>query len=117
MVGTTGICPICRGDFETCRCRGYETDFRQLVRHLVADGDDRAQMADRRARRTLAEMDPGHTRQPILRMTTTDIVYKASRACTSCGGQGGRMEDTSGDGVSRQTWMTCRACAGSGVQQ
>ncbi|MCZ4125005.1 hypothetical protein [Streptomyces sp. H39-S7] len=34
-----------------------ETDaFHQLVRHLVADGDCRAAMAGRRARRTLAEM-------------------------------------------------------------
>ncbi|WP_424864014.1 hypothetical protein [Streptomyces sp. MMS24-I29] len=153
-VGAAGNCPICKGTFESCRCRGglhpstpaapragvigdgirreddasghdgrgYErdetdTNFRQLVRRLAADGDRRAVRAGRRARRTLAEMDPGHTRQPILRMTTTDIVYKASRACTSCGGQGGRMEDTSGDGVSRQTWMTCHACGGTGVQQ
>ncbi|MFJ9703416.1 hypothetical protein [Streptomyces fradiae] len=40
--------------------RGYgrdETDaLHQLVRHLVADGDRRARLAGRRARRTLAEM-------------------------------------------------------------
>ncbi|WP_411575186.1 hypothetical protein [Streptomyces fradiae] len=34
-----------------------ETDaLHQLVRHLVADGDRRARLAGRRARRTLAEM-------------------------------------------------------------
>ncbi|MFE3074180.1 hypothetical protein [Streptomyces sp. NPDC059247] len=38
----------------------------QLVRRLVTDGDHRAQRADRRARRTLGEMVPGHTRQPLL---------------------------------------------------
>ncbi|MEW1699453.1 hypothetical protein [Streptomyces sp. NPDC091278] len=38
----------------------------QLVRHLVADGDHRAQQKDVRARRTLGEMAPGHTRQPLL---------------------------------------------------
>ncbi|MER7832199.1 hypothetical protein [Streptomyces sp. NPDC095602] len=40
--------------------RGYERDetdaLHQLVRHLVADGDRRARLAGRRARRTLAEM-------------------------------------------------------------
>ncbi|MFJ2875469.1 hypothetical protein [Streptomyces sp. NPDC087298] len=33
-----------------------ETEFHQLVRHLVADGDSRAATAGRLARRTLAEM-------------------------------------------------------------
>ncbi|MFI0020208.1 hypothetical protein [Streptomyces griseus] len=51
--------------------RGYERDetdraFRDLVEHLVADGDDRAAVAGRRARRTLQEMDPGYERQPVL---------------------------------------------------
>ncbi|MFF9569915.1 hypothetical protein [Streptomyces sp. NPDC014685] len=101
--------------------RGYERDetdnFHQLVGRLVATSDTRARTAGRRARRTLAEMDPGHTRQPILRMTTADITYRASRACGSCGGSGGRMEDTSSDGVIRQNWVTCGSCRGSGVQQ
>lgn len=101
---------------------GYERDetdtgFHQLVRHLVVGGDVRARTAGRRARRTLAEMAPGHVRQPVLRMTRADIVFKASRACGSCGGQGGRMEDTSSDGVLRQTWVTCGSCRGSGVRQ
>ncbi|MFB7852797.1 hypothetical protein ACFC34_38090 [Streptomyces sp. NPDC056053] len=101
--------------------RGYERDetdtFHQLVDRLVVDGDDRARTAGRRARRTLDEMDPGHTLQPILRMTRADIVFKASRACSSCHGQGGRMEDTSGDGAIRRNWVTCSSCRGSGVQQ
>lgn len=92
-------CPICEGNFETCRCtgaaplgspragvaddirreddhgghdgRGYERDetdrcFRQLVEQLVVDGDTRAAVAGRRARRTLQEMAPGYVRQPVL---------------------------------------------------
>lgn len=45
-----------------------ETDraFRDLVGQLVADGDDRAAVAGRRARRTLQEMAPGYDRQPVL---------------------------------------------------
>ncbi|MGO1025679.1 hypothetical protein ACTOXX_34455 [Streptomyces rubiginosohelvolus] len=45
-----------------------ETDraFRDLVGQLVADGDDRAAVAGRRARRTLQEMFPGYVRQPVL---------------------------------------------------
>ncbi|WP_331761804.1 hypothetical protein OH797_39090 (plasmid) [Streptomyces anulatus] len=51
--------------------RGYERDetdrcFRELVEQLVADGDNRATVAGRRARRTLQEMDPGYIRQPVL---------------------------------------------------
>lgn len=92
--------------------------FRQLVGHLVAVGDDRARAAGRRARRTYADMVPGaYDRQPVLRMTRADIVFEASRACSSCHGQGGRMEDTSADGVIRQHWVTCGSCRGSGVQQ
>ncbi|MFJ2884093.1 hypothetical protein ACIPJN_38595 [Streptomyces sp. NPDC086796] len=102
--------------------RGYERDetdtsFRQLVRQLVADGDNRAQTAGRRARRTFADMAPGAERQPVLRMATADIVFKASQACQPCGGQGGVMVDTSSDGVTRQTWMTCQTCRGLGVTQ
>lgn len=117
-------CPICEGNFETCRCtgiaplsspragvaddirreddrgghdgRGYERDetdraFRDLVEQLVADGDDRAATAGRRARRTLAEMAPGQTRQPVLRMTReltfVPTVSKAGAddACGLCG--------------------------------
>ncbi|MFF8918408.1 hypothetical protein ACF08M_35180 [Streptomyces sp. NPDC015032] len=63
---------------------GYERDetdtsFHRLVRRLVVDGDDRARMGGRRARRTYADMVPGaYDRQPALRMTTADIVFKAS---------------------------------------
>ncbi|MET9804663.1 hypothetical protein [Streptomyces sp. NPDC006368] len=50
--------------------RGFERDetdaFHRLVRHLVADGDRRAQHNGRRARRTLAEMAPGHAPLPML---------------------------------------------------
>lgn len=88
----TGSCPTCHGTFETCRCTGIvllapragladdmteddnnrgperdETDtFHRLVQQLVDDGDDRATVAGRRARRTLQEMIPGYIRQPVL---------------------------------------------------
>ncbi|MEV6439842.1 hypothetical protein [Streptomyces anulatus] len=52
--------------------RGPERDeseqFRQLVQRLVADGDDRAAVAGRGARRTLQEMAPGYVRQPVLNL-------------------------------------------------
>lgn len=53
--------------------RGYECDetdqFHQVVRHLVAIGDTRAKAAGRTARRNLADMAPGYTQQPVLRLT------------------------------------------------
>ncbi|WP_327328715.1 hypothetical protein OG735_41350 (plasmid) [Streptomyces sp. NBC_01210] len=59
-----------------------ETDaLHQLVRHLVADGNHRAQAAGQQARRTLAEMTPEYTRSPLLvlhRPRMTD-------ACEICG--------------------------------
>ncbi|MFI5905237.1 hypothetical protein [Streptomyces cyaneofuscatus] len=76
--------------------RGYERDetdtsYNQLVGRLVADGDRRAATAGRRARRTLAEMAPGQTRQPLLRMTRqltfapTAAKAGADDACVLCG--------------------------------
>ncbi|MGQ7754851.1 hypothetical protein ACUN29_41620 (plasmid) [Streptomyces sp. WC2508] len=91
-----------------------ETEFRQLVQHLIDDGDDRAWKAGRRARRTLVEMAPGFVRQPVLRMTTATIVFAAS-ACGACNGEGGRTVDTSSDGVIRQHWVSCQTCRGLGV--
>ncbi|MFF8618145.1 hypothetical protein [Streptomyces sp. NPDC015350] len=94
-----------------------ETEVHQLVRHLVAVGDGRARTAGRRVRRTYAEMVPGaYDRQPILRMTRAVITFEASRECSSCHGEGGRMEDTSSDGVIRRTWVTCSSCWGTGVK-
>ncbi|WP_435841873.1 hypothetical protein [Streptomyces globisporus] len=154
---TTGTCPKCQGNFETCRCtgcvavlhrhaetvpaptaaggyggwedednqRGYERDetdqFRRVVGRLVADGDRRAAAAGRRARRTRAEMAPGQAPQPVLYMTRplrfapSAPASQTGRPCTSCGGQGGRTIDTSGDGVSRQSWQSCVPCGGTGV--
>lgn len=75
--------------------RGYERDetdqFNRLVQQLVADGDERAAVAGRGARRTLLEMDPGHDRQPVLQMTRPlTFAPTASRAgaddaCILCG--------------------------------
>ncbi|MFF9593850.1 hypothetical protein ACF1FX_32480 [Streptomyces sp. NPDC014646] len=111
-VGATGICPVCRGDFESCRCRGFhpstpagpragwfedeeqrdndlgpmpdETELCRLVQHLVADGDAQALTAGRRARRTLAEMAPGHKRQPVLRLTRSLPMRAADGPCSLC---------------------------------
>ncbi|MFD4764328.1 hypothetical protein ACFWOJ_37575 [Streptomyces sp. NPDC058439] len=69
--------------------KGFERDetdqFHQLVQQLVADGDDRAQVAGRRARRTLAEMAPGYDRQPILYLTRPLTFRSADDACVLCG--------------------------------
>ncbi|MFF5893834.1 hypothetical protein ACFY72_34460 [Streptomyces globisporus] len=105
--------------------RGYERDetdqYHQLVGRLVADGDQRAAAAGRRARRTRAEMAPGQAPQPVLYMTRplgfapSAPASQTGGPCTSCGGQGGRTIDTSGDGVSRQNWQSCVPCGGTGV--
>ncbi|MFE1335858.1 hypothetical protein [Streptomyces microflavus] len=63
--------------------RGFERDetdtFHQLVKQLVDDGDDRATVAGRRARRTLQEMAPGYVRQPVL------ILHRPTMADDACG--------------------------------
>ncbi|MCX4523983.1 hypothetical protein OHA69_41065 [Streptomyces anulatus] len=52
--------------------RGPERDeseqLLRIVKQLVVDGDDRAAVAGRRARRTLKEMAPGYIRQPVLNL-------------------------------------------------
>ncbi|MFC9035385.1 hypothetical protein [Streptomyces arboris] len=73
---TNSLCPNCQGNFETCRCTGVSQLLPALApRAGVADeigdlddrsGDDRAAVADRRARHTLQEMIPGYKRQPVL---------------------------------------------------
>lgn len=69
--------------------RGFERDetdsaFRQLVHHLVVDGDDRARSAGRQARRTLAEMAPGYERQPVLLLTRTLDYRPSNGRCPLC---------------------------------
>ncbi|MFD8477483.1 hypothetical protein ACFV2E_36425 [Streptomyces globisporus] len=101
-----------------------ETDtdlFRQLVRQLVDDGDDRAATAGRRARRTVKEMT-GQSLPPVLHMTrpltftpTAPAGPVAGGQCTSCGGYGGKVVDTSDGTVTRQTWHSCIPCGGTGV--
>lgn len=99
-------CPECSGSFETCTCgvrpgilqaglddvikRIEEEDnedgpsyvVRKLVQHLVADGDARALGAGRQARRTLDQMMPGYTRQPVLILHRPRM---ANDACPLCG--------------------------------
>ncbi|MFB6906860.1 hypothetical protein [Streptomyces sp. B27] len=75
--------------------RGFErneTDrFHQLVRQMVANGDDRAERSGRRTRRTFQEMAPGQTRQPVLHLTRpltfapTSPEAGADDACGLCG--------------------------------
>lgn len=36
--------------------------------------------------------------------------------CNSCSGTGGRTEDTTAAGVTRQTWRTCTTCRGTGTR-
>lgn len=63
--------------------RGYERDetdqFNRLVQQLVDDGDERAAVAGRRARRTLQEMIPGYVRQPVL------VLHRPAMADEACG--------------------------------
>ena len=69
--------------------RGYERDetdrFHQVIRHLVATGDSRAKAAGRTARRTLSDMAPGYTQQPVLRLTRPLTFRPADDACVLCG--------------------------------
>lgn len=69
-----------------------ETDhcFQQLVKQLVADGDTRAAVAGRRARRTLQEMAPGYERQPVLILHRPAMADDACGLCHrwNCGGHG-----------------------------
>ncbi|MEV0874793.1 hypothetical protein AB0932_27455 [Streptomyces sp. NPDC006682] len=64
--------------------------FRQLVHRLAVDGDARARSAGRQARRTLAEMDPGYYRQPVLLLAPAVTFRSANDVCGLCG------------------WWTCR---------
>ena len=38
------------------------------------------------------------------------------QACTGCGGQKGKVVDTSSNGVTRQNWESCQGCSGTGIQ-
>ncbi|MFB8442735.1 hypothetical protein ACFC7A_27160 [Streptomyces niveus] len=85
--------------------RGYERDetdnlFHQLVRHLVADGDQRAARAGRRAPRLLSEMK--------------DRLAPRMVACPSCNGNGGTTTTTTSGGVTRSSWKSCSSCNGRG---
>ncbi|MFI9019483.1 hypothetical protein ACIGZI_36245 [Streptomyces griseus] len=77
---------------EDDNARGPERDetdaFHQLVQQLVDDGDDRAAVAGRRARRTLQQMIPGYTRQPVLTLHRPGMADDACGICGrwSCGG-------------------------------
>ncbi|MFF0051638.1 hypothetical protein [Streptomyces sp. NPDC005498] len=80
----SSILTPCVGTIDGIR-RAETIQFRQLVDHLVADGDDRARAAGRQARRTLAEMVPGYAPQPVLRLTRSLDFRAADDACPICG--------------------------------
>ncbi|MFF9088624.1 hypothetical protein ACF1BE_19770 [Streptomyces sp. NPDC014991] len=40
----------------------------------------------------------------------------SGQTCTGCNGAGGRVEDTSADGITRQNWKSCTACGGTGTR-
>ncbi|MFL4910698.1 hypothetical protein ACJ6WF_48315 [Streptomyces sp. MMS24-I2-30] len=77
-----------------------------LGEHLrdVVRRQDAAIPAGRRAPRTVAE------KQARLART----VPLAQNSCGSCGGSGGETVDTSEGGVTRQHWVRCGACNGTG---
>ncbi|MFF3127849.1 hypothetical protein ACFVRD_37415 [Streptomyces sp. NPDC057908] len=110
-MNTTTLNP-CAGEIDDIRreddARGYERDetdqlqrLGSLLLRMVRETDARIP-AGRRAPRTLPEM-------------RARINIAANQACQSCGGRGGQVVDTSGDGASRQHWQTCQSCGGSGV--
>ncbi|MET9957112.1 hypothetical protein ABZ135_36930 [Streptomyces sp. NPDC006339] len=59
-----------------------------LLDDMTAEGDARAERAGRRARRTLQEMAPGYTRQPVLTLYRPAMANDACPLCTrwSCDG-------------------------------
>lgn len=116
LAQSTGTCPKCQGNWETCTCTGvaplapraYERDETEiahqrlgsLLARIVTETDARIP-AVRRAPRTVAEM-------------RARINIAAGRACSSCGGQGGQVVDTSSGGVTRRNWQSCGDCGGTG---
>jgi hypothetical protein len=82
----------------------HDDPFHQLVKHLVADGDVRAARLGRSAPRTAAVMRARLGRPEM------------GRPCTACNGSGGKTEDTSSGGVTRQTWKRCGSCNGTGTR-
>ncbi|MGW0143651.1 hypothetical protein [Streptomyces calvus] len=141
-------CDRC-GTFHTGACpAAAHHQLGDLLARMAREAD--ARIPDgRRARRTLQEMAPGYTRQPVLTLhrpvmandacplcgrwsctgsdcppasavpapaTRHTVPYpQGQQPCGSCGGAGGRVVDTSSDGVTRQSWQTCGSCGGSGV--
>ncbi|MFD8937909.1 hypothetical protein ACFV0R_22120 [Streptomyces sp. NPDC059578] len=81
----------------------HDDPFHQLVKYLVADGDLRAARLGRSAPRTAAVM--------LARLSP-----EMGRPCTTCNGAGGKTEDTSSGGVTRQTWKRCGSCNGTGTR-
>ncbi|MDV9189779.1 hypothetical protein R6L23_16410 [Streptomyces sp. SR27] len=87
--GTLPLPPVRAGVIddihEEDEAKGYEHEelhrFHELVKDLVADSDRRAQRAALQARRSLGEMDPGYTRQPLLTLHRPEM---ADDACPLC---------------------------------
>lgn len=79
-----------------------ETDnrFHELVRRMVADGDERAARAGRRAPRLRCEME--------------DRLSPCMGNCSHCEGKGGTTTTTKSGGVTRSSWKSCGSCRGTG---
>ncbi|MEU8708686.1 hypothetical protein [Streptomyces sp. NPDC048565] len=91
-----------------------ETDnaFQQLVAGLVVDGDNRARSADRKARRTLAEMAPGYKRQPVLLLTRPFDFRSANDACGLCGFWACRCPSAAPAPAKNSGQLQCDTCSG-----
>ncbi|MFJ9810730.1 hypothetical protein ACIRTB_21135 [Streptomyces sp. NPDC101158] len=59
-----------------------------LLDHMVAEGDARAEALGRHARRTLQEMAPGYTRQPVLTLHGPQMADDSCPLCTRWGCDG-----------------------------
>ncbi|WP_189268688.1 hypothetical protein [Streptomyces fuscichromogenes] len=77
---------------------------RRLGEHLpvVVRSQDTRIPARRRAPRTVAEM----------RARLAEV--RDEQSCGACQGSGGHTETTSSGGVTRQNWVRCDSCKGSG---
>ncbi|MFD4833189.1 hypothetical protein ACFWPV_25515 [Streptomyces uncialis] len=84
---------------------GYETEeFHRLVQRLIWEGDEPCGLCGCWICRCDQEAEGARTSSGP----------ESELACTACGGNGGRVEDTSSGGVRRQTWISCGSCSGSG---
>ncbi|MFE4018560.1 hypothetical protein ACFXPZ_14220 [Streptomyces sp. NPDC059101] len=95
--------PTTRGYDRSCGTKDANHRLGAHLLHAVRQADSHIP-AGHRAPRTVAEM-------------RARINIAMNQACSRCSGAGGTVIDSSGGGVTRQSWQTCTACNGSGVAQ